>query len=144
LSTKGSIPYFGLVAVGLHSIPVIKSNGFTSMKNEKELYTSIARIPPNKSKTRNPVPLNINLNTISKDKRVLYFILLIISYVISMLFNELSTFCTPFKCNKRADLLPRFRQYKLVQRTLKKINPLINCCLIQWRNRDLSLLFNNL
>src|SRR5690606_9520988 len=78
LSTRGNIPYFGILDVGLHCIPVIKSNGFTSRKNEKELYTNMARIPPNNIKTRSPVPLNTILNRISKDKRVLYFILLIV------------------------------------------------------------------
>src|SRR5690606_19456667 len=37
LMINGSIPYLGFFPVGFHSIPVIKSNGLTSKKNEKEL-----------------------------------------------------------------------------------------------------------
>src|SRR5690606_5333581 len=37
LIIKGSIPYFGVFAVGAHSIPVIKSKGFISKKNDIEL-----------------------------------------------------------------------------------------------------------
>src|SRR5690554_6408543 len=76
LIISGNIPYLGDLAVGAHSIPVIKSKGRISKKKDIELYSNIAKIPPKSASTKKPVALKIILKIRSSDILVLYFILL--------------------------------------------------------------------
>src|SRR5690606_41289460 len=104
----------------------------------------MAKMPPSKAKTKNPVVLNMPLNSLSINILVLYLMLLVFYNIISVFLYHFFAFLAFFKVYKRFYLFPRFSYNKLIKRSLKKIQTAVYCIGIDGRIRYGSWFFFNL